>query len=188
MANNEKWTIIQRRFNGYVSFDRTWKEYKRGFGSVSGEYWLGNENIHQISSSTSHKLSIYLEDFTGKFAYANYSVFDLGDQNRKYQLRINEFSGTSGLSDSLTSTHNTYMFTTKDQDNDVHSSSNCAVYEGGNGGWWYSNCANVNLNGPYRAGPVQNRTAMFWINWPSSYYSLKKSTMMIKRFQKRPLS
>ncbi|CAC5416919.1 unnamed protein product [Mytilus coruscus] len=98
MANGEQWTVIQRRFNGYVTFDRTWDEYRKGFGSVSGEYWLGNENIHQISSSTSHKLSIYLEDFTGKFAYANYSVFDLGDQYRKYQLRIDRFTGTSGLS------------------------------------------------------------------------------------------
>ncbi|CAG2252289.1 unnamed protein product [Mytilus edulis] len=89
------------------------------------------------------------------------------------------------VNDYLTGYHNTYMFTTKDQQNDGFSS-NCAVYEGGNGGWWYSTCAHVNLNGLYRAGPVQNRTAMFWINWPSSYYSLKKSTMMIKRFSKRP--
>ncbi|VDI43239.1 Hypothetical predicted protein, partial [Mytilus galloprovincialis] len=184
MANNEKWTVIQRRFNGYVSFDRTWDQYKRGFGSVSGEYWLGNENIHQISSSTGHKLSIYLEDFTGKFAYANYSVFDLGDEQRKYQLSINEFSGTSGLRDYL-NYHNTQMFTTKDQDNDVYGY-NCAAYEGGNGGWWYRRCLSSNLNGPYMAGPVHNQTAFVWANWPSSYYSLKKSSMMIKRYFERP--
>lgn len=33
--------VIQKRFNGLVDFDRTWEDYKRGFGSVSGEYWLG---------------------------------------------------------------------------------------------------------------------------------------------------
>lgn len=33
--------VIQKRFNGYVNFDRTWEEYKKGFGSVSEEYWLG---------------------------------------------------------------------------------------------------------------------------------------------------
>lgn len=82
--------------------------------------------------------------------------------------------------------HNTHLFTTKDQNNDI--GENCAVEVGGNGGWWYSNCGYVNLNGPYMAGPVTNLTGMIWYGWPSTYYSLKKSTMMIKRFQERPKS
>lgn len=77
------------------------------------------------------------------------------------------------------------MFTTKDQDND-NIDYNCAVRFGGNGGWWYSSCVSVNLNGPYKVGPVQNITAMSWYEWPTSYYSLKKFTMMIKRYSKRP--
>lgn len=100
-------------------------------------------------------------------------------------VTINYIKSWFILADFLTSGHNTFMFTTKDQDNDIHGR-NCAVYEGGNGGWWYSNCLNVNLNGPYMAGPAKNDTAMLWLNWPSNYYSLKKSTMMIKRFSKRP--
>lgn len=88
------------------------------------------------------------------------------------------------VADYLTSGHSTFMFSTKDQDNDNYNT-NCAVNQGGNGGWWYSDCINVNLNGPYRAGPVNNLTAMVWYKWPTSYYSLKKSTMMINRFSKR---
>lgn len=57
----------------------------------------GNDNIHQISTSTNHRLSIYLEDFTGRFAYANYSVFNVGDEQRKYQLGVYVFTGTHGL-------------------------------------------------------------------------------------------
>ena len=34
--------MIQRRYNETVDFDRNWDEYKNGFGSAYGEYWLGN--------------------------------------------------------------------------------------------------------------------------------------------------
>ncbi|VDH99147.1 Hypothetical predicted protein [Mytilus galloprovincialis] len=58
----------------------------------------GNDSINQISTSTSHRLSIYIEDFKGNFAYANYLIFNVGDEHRKYQLGVCGFSGTNGLS------------------------------------------------------------------------------------------
>lgn len=39
--NRKYFQVIQRRFNGLENFDRNWEEYRTGFGSVSGEYWLG---------------------------------------------------------------------------------------------------------------------------------------------------
>jgi hypothetical protein len=33
--------IIQRRYNGSLSFERDWQTYKEGFGYPNGEYWLG---------------------------------------------------------------------------------------------------------------------------------------------------
>lgn len=43
------WTVIQRRKVGLISFSRDWKHYKEGFGSIQGDFWLGNEHIYRLS-------------------------------------------------------------------------------------------------------------------------------------------
>ena len=50
-----------------VDFNRTWNEYRNGFGVATGDYWLGLEHIHQITSKVSHVFSLeknyYLAEF-----------------------------------------------------------------------------------------------------------------------------
>ncbi|XP_033729957.1 fibrinogen alpha chain-like [Pecten maximus] len=36
-----QWIVIQRRLNGVVDFHRTWNEYKKGFGDLYGNFWIG---------------------------------------------------------------------------------------------------------------------------------------------------
>ncbi|XP_035664242.1 ficolin-1-A-like [Branchiostoma floridae] len=69
------WTVIQRRQDGSVPFNRTWEEYKLGFGNTSGEYWLGNDNIHLLTSQENFTLRVDLMDWGGQTAYAEYSLF-----------------------------------------------------------------------------------------------------------------
>ncbi len=33
--------VIQRRMDGSVNFYRPWNQYKKGFGNVESEYWMG---------------------------------------------------------------------------------------------------------------------------------------------------
>ena len=133
------WTVFQRRKDGSVDFYRKWNDYENGFGNVSGEFWLGNKWIHQLTSLGKTELRIDFEN--GK--YVKYSSFAVDDAASKYTLTVSGWSGT--LSDELTY-HNTMKFSTNDQDNDIDGG-NCAISYAG--AWWYKSCYNSNLNGRF---------------------------------------
>ena len=72
--------------------------------------------------------------------------------------------------------HNNKMFTTIDVDNDVLSGSNCA--SGYCGGWWYGQCADINLNGLKIYVPWCLR--IYWYTW-QQYSPMNATSMMVKR-------
>ncbi|KAL7403986.1 hypothetical protein ABVT39_008108 [Epinephelus coioides] len=86
MNNGGGWTVFQRRRDGKESFDRAWVEYKHGFGdlfSPDGEFWLGNEPLHFITSQGNYDLRIDMEDFEGKQRYAEYKNFKVDNEKVK---------------------------------------------------------------------------------------------------------
>ncbi|KAM6323541.1 LOW QUALITY PROTEIN: techylectin-5B-like [Aegotheles albertisi] len=170
------WTVIQRRQDGSVDY-RTWNEYREGFG-VNGEFWLGNENIHRMTSQGDYSLRIDLEDWNNKHKHAFYQVFSVEDEANDYRLHVDGFSGT--VEDSFAWYHNKRSFSTPDSGNI------CA--EISHGGWWYQ-CFFSNLNGVYYKGgrySIKNRKVLgpdgiVWYSWKDTdYYSLKKVVMMIR--------
>ena len=86
------WTVFQKRLNGSVDFYRGWDDYRRGFGNLNGEFWLGLDKIHRLTKERS-KLRVDLEDFSGNTAYAEYSSFGVGDEGSKYKLSLGSYSG-----------------------------------------------------------------------------------------------
>ncbi|XP_076352185.1 uncharacterized protein LOC143247680 [Tachypleus tridentatus] len=140
------WTVIQRRVDGSQDFYRSWKEYKWGFGEIGGEYWLGNDAIHQITASDNCTLRVDMWDTFGNYRYAEYDVFYVANETDNYRLLIGGYHGNA--TDAM-GNHNTMPFSTKDRDNDA-STTHCAVYY--SSGWWYNNCQYVNINGRFNIG------------------------------------
>ncbi|KAJ7326510.1 hypothetical protein OS493_027454 [Desmophyllum pertusum] len=113
-TNGGGWLVFQKRENGAVDFAKNWQEYKHGFGSLSTEFWLGNEKLHRLSSMN-QQLLVEFEDFNGEKAHASYQEFSILSEVKKYKLITSGYSGTA--KDGL-SIHN-QKFTTIDQDNDL---------------------------------------------------------------------
>ena len=86
------WTVFQKRLDGSVGFNRGWNDYKRGFGNLNGEFWLGLDKIHRLTKQRS-KLRVDLEDWTGKTAYAEYNFFAVASGRSKYKLSLGTYSG-----------------------------------------------------------------------------------------------
>jgi len=80
-----------------VDFYRDWAEYKIGFGNLTGEFWLGNDKIHRLTSSGSYKLRVDMvavEDGVSRFAEYD---FRLESEGARYRLTIGPYSGLISL-------------------------------------------------------------------------------------------
>ncbi|KAH3879282.1 hypothetical protein DPMN_003185 [Dreissena polymorpha] len=71
-----------------VDFDRSWEEYKTGFGHLSGDFWLRNEYIYHLSKNKSRQLHIDIETFEGKKVFAVYSEFGVSSEAGNYKLSV----------------------------------------------------------------------------------------------------
>ncbi|XP_019644814.1 PREDICTED: microfibril-associated glycoprotein 4-like [Branchiostoma belcheri] len=177
------WTVIQRRIDGSVPFDLTWEDYKHGFGNKNGEYWLGNEIIHRLTTLKDFRLRIDMMDWEENERYAEYGIFRvLDDASNMYRLAISGYSGTAGDSMIGSYPNNGQLFSTVDRDNDVHSWRHCSQVCG-HGGWWYRDCGRSFLNGRYLGNcgnSCPREQGVVWYHWRGPYYSLKSVSMKIR--------
>uniref|UniRef100_A0A8C5G4Z2 Fibrinogen C-terminal domain-containing protein n=1 Tax=Gouania willdenowi TaxID=441366 RepID=A0A8C5G4Z2_GOUWI len=196
-------TVIQRRQDGSVDFNKDWTQYKNGFGYLSPgdntEFWLGNEKIHLLTATTTIPtvLRIELVDWEGNKKYADYNMFKLGSEADMFRLTYGYyFGGDAGdafdgfdfgddPSDKFYTSHNGMQFSTFDKDNDKYDG-NCAQQDGS--GWWMNRCHAAHLNGKYYlggrytekdAGEFGYDNGIIWVTWHNRWYSLKETTMKI---------
>ncbi|XP_044204703.1 fibroleukin [Thunnus albacares] len=160
------WTVIQNRQDGSLDFNRTWQEYREGFGSPQGEHWLGNAVLSALTSTGQHQLRIELEDWHQQRRHATYSNFKVASEAQRYRLTAREYSGDAGnaLSYSKRYNHDGRSFSTTDRDNDRYAAGNCGQYYGA--GWWFDACLAANLNARYYHGRYSGVTnGIYWGTW-----------------------
>jgi ficolin len=165
-----QYTVFQRRMDGSVNFYRDWDSYVEGFGDPEGEYWLGLDRLHCLTTRTaSTELSVHMKAFDGSKATARYAFFSVGNPGTKYRLNVGGYSGTGG--DSLAS-HNNQSFSTRDEDNDAYDGGNCAVTY--SAAWWYVACHASNLNGLYLSGGhTSYANGVNWRTFKTYHHSFK---------------
>lgn len=146
-TSSGNWTVIQRRKDGGQDFNQNWHHYKEGFGDVTGDFWLGNEVIHLLTTNDDYALRIDLWDSAGRYKYAEYTTFRVLQESDGYRLAVAGYSGNA--SDAL-GYHNGMAFSTPDRDNDASLATHCGQFYGS--GWWYNHCQYVNINGRYSTG------------------------------------
>ncbi|KAM8717572.1 hypothetical protein ACLKA7_004293 [Drosophila subpalustris] len=167
------WTVILSRLDGSVDFYRSWNIYKKGFGDLDGEFFLGLDKIHALTAEFSQEMLVVFEDFEGTKTFEVYEKFAIGDEDEQYALRtLGTANGTAG--DSLRRQHG-MRFSTLDRDNDLHEK-NCAVLF--TGAWWYKDCHDCNLAGRYKDNAFGK--GINWHTFRGKEYSLKRAVMMIR--------
>uniref|UniRef100_A0A3Q4AC04 Fibrinogen C-terminal domain-containing protein n=1 Tax=Mola mola TaxID=94237 RepID=A0A3Q4AC04_MOLML len=171
------WTVLQHRRNGSLDFHRGWRDYKVGFGEPSGEHWLGNDNIHKLTTSQEYSLHIQLKDSEGNEAFSQYDHFYIDGEDNNYSLHAERFSGTAGRTSSLT--HTGTEFSTKDRDNDRCT---CKCAQLASGGWWFEACGPSNLNGIYypSSSSVVRYNGIKWYYWKGPNFMATMTTMMVR--------
>ncbi|XP_033123004.1 microfibril-associated glycoprotein 4-like [Anneissia japonica] len=135
------WTVFQKRQFNETDFDRPWLDYKNGFGAMC-DFWLGNDLVHQITSSGEYNLRLDIITTTGDVYFATYTSFTVNGESDKYRLKFLEL--TDGNAGNVLRVEQDEHFSTYDSDNDDNDGS-CA--KSSTGGWWFSTCHRCLLNG-----------------------------------------
>nr|XP_044632241.1 tenascin-X isoform X7 [Equus asinus] len=171
------WLVFQRRMDGQTDFWRDWEDYAHGFGNISGEFWLGNEALHSLTTAGDYSMRVDLRA-GDEAVFAQYDSFRVDSAADYYRLHLEGYHGTAG--DSM-SYHSGSVFSARDRDpNNLLIS--CAVSY--RGAWWYRNCHYANLNGLY--GSTVDHQGVSWYYWKGFDFSVPFTEMKLRPRSYRP--
>ena len=179
------WTVFLKRLDGSVDFYQDLAAYKHGFGVVSGEFWLGLDVLHALTSLKTYKLRADVSNWAGSSVHAIHPSMVVAGEADNYRLAIGAFvSGSAGNALDL---FNNMEFTTKDFDRDQFSDVTVNCADRHHGGFWYNNCLIANPTGKYYTGGAysssNNNDGIQWRSWnihDDRYYSMKTIELKLR--------
>lgn len=132
------WTVVANRYDGSEAFNRSWSDYKIGFGPLTGEFFVGLEKLYQISTTDDNELLVEMKNAKHDSRSAIYDHFGIGSEVEQYRLKVlGNYQGDAG--DALRQ-HIDKKFSTYDKKSD-ESETNCAVEQ--SGAFWHGNSCNL---------------------------------------------
>ncbi|CAD5215703.1 unnamed protein product [Bursaphelenchus xylophilus] len=203
------WTVIQQRngLTGETFWNRSWEDYKIGFGTPhsESEFWLGNDVIHDLSNRGKRPALLRVElfgDRTPRSKWENsYFVseydFRIGNETANYELEISAhrplkklsngslpradpeyFVGNASFGWYDITTDNKAPFSTVDKINDPLPD---CVIKFHLGGWWTKWCGTVSLNGEYTPEKMGGGYGLNWLFNGSYFIHPRRTRMMIRQ-------
>lgn len=148
------WTLVayNDETTDFVEFDRSWQQYKDGFGDLAGGQlgWLGNDRMHAMTQGGT-ELEVRYDGLTHEYA-----GFSVGDEASLYTLSVAS-TPTSDDGGYFANDHDGLPFSTFDQPHDTHPD-NCADMF--RAGWWYHQCHSVSIASAGSPDPMPSQ--VYW--------------------------
>ena len=155
------WIVYLRRFDGSLLFNRTFAEYKNGFGQQgrNKESWLGNEKVHQLDKTFKGGTRLRIQGFRVNGTSCVFDSDNFKLEGNNYRLKLGRVVTNHLPSVGDWRYHNNRIFTARDSGRTT-----CVAYTGG---WWYADCHKVYLTGYYPPSYEHKHTlaSMFILNY-----------------------
>lgn len=149
--------------------------FQVGFGDPESDFWIGLENIHELTQGHEVQLMIDLADFDGNSTKLLVNNFNIANEEEGFKIFYKNYNSRLGNSMPARGT----KFSTVDRDNDAWSMSCARRFSGA---WWYSACHNSNLNGLYLNGQHESfGNGVNWFHFRGYHYSLRDTQLKVRR-------
>ena len=138
------WMVFTYRMNGEHEWYADWETFKNGFGQHPGDFYMGNEMIHKITSSGGYEF--YYVSEKGETKYEGWhEKFSIDDEWNQYILRLN--GNYDGDMMNVIRQSRNRQFSSKDRDHDPNGNRNCANER--KASWWWTGCGAFNAHGSF---------------------------------------
>ncbi|CAH1792723.1 unnamed protein product [Owenia fusiformis] len=155
-----QWLVVAHRFDGSIDFNRTWNEYKAGFGNISGEFFIGLQALFRLTLRNTFMVRFEMINNSGIMIYLENDGFTISDEHDRFRFSVHDF-WENRRNGSFAYMPNT-RFSTWDNDNNHDIS--CVQQTGGP--FWHSHSA--------------DKCDTTWPSYIFGQFKFKDMKMMIK--------